>query len=278
MKIASLLIKSTLVSSAFVFAVAPSLLAVASTVTITPTSSGDWSEQTVAPGTFEFINGDAPAALGKGSLKLTTPTAESKSSYAQNLATAIPLSSVNAMSYWTKQVQASAVNGSASMQVGLDLNGDTTWDTTLVYEPSLQRETPWSVDPLVPIQKGVWQQWNVDLGMFWSTESISNLGSPLELIGGDGTVSSYTLQDIKDGYPNAIILGYGVNVGVNAPGFDIRVDGVRLGDITYDFEYSSLYTPPAKDLCKDDGWINLKTSEGIKFKNQGQCVSYTVPQ
>jgi hypothetical protein len=30
------------------------------------------------------------------------------------------------------------------------------------------------------------------------------------------------------------------------------------------------------ELCKNDGWQNLRTSTGAPFRNQGDCVSYAV--
>ena len=35
------------------------------------------------------------------------------------------------------------------------------------------------------------------------------------------------------------------------------------------------YDPPTdKDQCKDGGWQNLTRTDGSRFRNQGDCVSY----
>lgn len=36
--------------------------------------------------------------------------------------------------------------------------------------------------------------------------------------------------------------------------------------------------PVHKEQCKKGGWVNLVDDQGQPFKNQGQCVAFTVPE
>ena len=69
--------------------------------------------------------------------------------------------------------------------------------------------------------------------------------------------------------PNAIVLGFGVNIGTFNPGYTVATDGVDFNDTTYNFEVGR--RPTSKDQCKNGGW---QTFNDPSFKNQGDCVSY----
>jgi hypothetical protein len=88
--------------------------------------------------------------------------------------------------------------------------------------------------------------------------------------------------------PNAVTIGFGVNIGSNNPSYVVETDGVVFNDTTYDFELvapTATPTPTAtmtptptpvgpptnKDQCKNGGW---QTFNNPTFRNQGQCVSY----
>lgn len=270
MNITQTVTKSTLAAAVIALVAVPSVFALTNAV-VTPIAPGDWTLKVAdAGGAVNYVNEGAPNGLGVGSLKLTTG-ADAASQASLGRLTSLPLSELATVSYWTKQVAAPTATGNASFQLGLMLTDATDSDVTFVYEPGLQSQFNPSASA---VQAGNWQQWDVRSGIFQASKSYS--GSFGDIIGGTGNVSYYTIDDILAFFPTAKVSGYGVNVGKDAPSHDIRVDGVQLNDTVYDFEFASSYTMPLKDQCKDDGWMNLKTSEGISFKNQGNCVSYAL--
>jgi hypothetical protein len=237
--------------------------AFAATVVVTPTNTQGWSTaDTNAGGNVSFVvDGTAPA--GVGALKLTTDsTTAAKAQYMHG--TAVPLGSVNDLSYYTKQNSASIPQGDPSYQLAVCLDGvsGTTCNgfTTLVYEPY------WN-GAVVP---GTWQQWDVDAGQLWSSRSYSNGGCTV--VAGAGGPPLYTLAGLQAACPNALVVGFGVNVGSNNPSYDVETDLVTFNGTSYDFEPYAVATD--KDACKNGGWQTLKRADGSSFKNQGDCIQY----
>jgi hypothetical protein len=72
--------------------------------------------------------------------------------------------------------------------------------------------------------------------------------------------------------PNAVVIGFGVNIGTNNPGYVVRTDGFNFNGTTYDFQLTN--TPTAKEQCKDGGFADLTDAQGNAFTNQGQCVAF----
>lgn len=209
---------------AFVLAVQPALAA--GTLTVAPGSLDGWTDQSAAGGTVSYVDG-APAGLGEASLELKTSD-DNASRAVYSRSESVALSDVNELSYWTKQVAATAEGGSASFFVGVDLNGDGTWDTNLIHEPYWQNE---GSPDTAPVVAGEWQQWDVDAGLFWSSRSYDGV-----LTAGAGGPPFYTLAQVQEAFPNALVTGYGVNVGTYNPNYTILVDGVVFNGTTYNFE------------------------------------------
>jgi hypothetical protein len=203
----------------------------------------------------------APGSPNNGALQLTTDaTTTSKAQYLHEANT--PLSGVNDLSYSSKQNSASFAGGDASYQLLVDLNGAATGGfTTFVYEP-------YENGVVTP---GNWQSWDVDSGQFWSSRSFTD--GTCAVVAGAGGAPFYTLAGLKATCPNAVAVGFGVNIGSNNPSYDVESDLVQFNDTTYNFE--PLATPADKDACKKDGYKNLADQNGQPFKNQGQCVSWT---
>jgi hypothetical protein len=81
--------------------------------------------------------------------------------------------------------------------------------------------------------------------------------------------------------PEAVVIGYGVNVGSNNPNYNVETDGFVFNDTTYDFELVAPTATPTptnqalKDQCKNGGWQTMTDPRtNSTFRNQGQCVSY----
>jgi hypothetical protein len=113
----------------------------------------------------------------------------------------------------------------------IDVNGLKTAGgfTTLVFEPyqNVDQHT------IVP---GRWEKWDVDAGQFWSSRS-STEGTCV-LVAGAGGPPFYTLAAIKTMCPNAVVVGIGVNIGSNNPGYTVATDGVQFNPVIYNFEVS----------------------------------------
>jgi hypothetical protein len=266
------LLKLSALSSAVAVMATPAAFA-DGMVTVDSNDMHNWLGTTVEGGTTMFVDG-APAGLGSSSLQLKTTSSNlDKATYAHE--ENIKLSDLASASYWTKQETASSLGGSASMTLGVDLNGDGTWDTNLVFEPYWQNEL--SADPS-PVTSGDWQQWDVKGGMLWSSRSYGT--GDVALTAGHGGAPFYTLENIMANYPSATIVGIGVGVGTYNPDYAIDVDGIELNGTTYNFEkvQEGNVTPTSKEDCKKDGWKTLHNVDGRMFRNQGQCVSFMAKQ
>ena len=231
----------------------------ASTVVVTPTSTQGWSTADTRPGGAVNFVGDPTSPYPSGALQLTTDaTTGAKAQYLH--AASGPLSDVAELSYWNKQV-AGPIHAGASYQFIVDLNGDGTGGfTTFVYEPYQNGV----------VTPGVWQEWDVDAGQMWSSRSFA--AGTCAVVAGAGGPPFYTLAGLQATCPDAVVLGFGVNVGTFNPSYEILVDGVTFNGTTYDFEVTN--EPNDKDDCKKGGWQNLTDGDSQPFKNQGKCVSY----
>lgn len=234
----------------------------ASQVIVTPTNTQGWSTADTRPGgSVNFISdSSAPGNPHYGALQLTTDaTTTAKAQYLHDANT--PIANVNELSYSTKQNSASFPAGDPSYQFIVDLNGAAAGGfTTFVYEP-------YQNGVVVP---GTWQSWDVDAGQFWSSRSFTD-GTCVVVAGGGGA-PFYNLATLKTMCPNAVAIGFGVNIGSNNPSYNVEADLVNFNGTVYNFE--PFQTPSDKDQCKKNGWRSLSDQNGTPFKNQGQCVSY----
>jgi hypothetical protein len=247
------------IAIAAVSAVTFAATAAAATVVVTQNSS-NWAPMDTRPGGAHRFTEDygAPAGLGSGSLELTTDaTTAAKADYWTRDPAGTTLANVNDLAYWTYQATVvQPPHAAVSYQLQVDGNGAADGGfTTLVYEPYQNGV----------IVNGVWQHWEVDSGLFWSTRTVPECG----LVGGAGGPAIYTLAAIKAACPGAVVLGLGVNIGTFNPGYTVAADGVQFNDTTYDFEAGR--RPASKDECKDGGWRSFNDPA---FVNQGDCVSF----
>lgn len=257
---------------------------------VTPTNTQGFSTADTRPGgTVDFVN-DPTSPLPPGALQLTTDaTNEAKAQYMHAADTA--LADITELSYQTKQVSGPA-HADPSYQLAVDLNGAADGGfTTLVYEPY------WNGT----LTTAIWQLWDVDAGQFWSSRSFSE--GTCTTVAGAGGAPFYTVAGLQASCPDAVVLGFGVNIGTFNPNYTVQTDALNFNGTTYDFELveptpsptaspsptteptatpsptaSPTITPSAspvvlgsKNECKNGGW---KTFTNPTFKNQGQCVSY----
>jgi hypothetical protein len=234
----------------------------ATTVVVTSANQQGWNTMDTRPGgTVTFVS-DPSSPFPPGALQLTTDaTAAAKAQYLHAANT--PLSSVTEAGYYTRQVSGPAV-ADPSYQLVMCLNGSATCGfTTLVFEPYQ--------NPLMgPIVPNAWQPWDVASGLFWSTRTVTCSNGVVA--GTPGGPAIYTIGQIQTLCPNAVVIGFGVNIGTNNPGYAVLTDGFSFNGTTYDFQVTN--PPTSKDKCKDGGFANLTDAQDNAFSNQGQCVSF----
>ena len=218
-----------------------------SQVVVTPSDTQGWTTADTRPGgSVNFVfDATAPGTPHMGALKLTDDaTTTSKAQYMHEAD--IALSDVNELAYSTKRL-AGPSYAAASYQLAVNLNGDSGF-TTFVYEP-YQNGT---------VDASAWQTWDVDQGQFWSSRSVTCSNGAV--IAGGGGAPFYTLAQIETMCPEAVAVGFGVNIGSNNPSFSVESDLVNFNGTVYNFE-------PDSTTCKNGGWQDLG------FKNQGECVA-----
>lgn len=239
------------------------------TVTVRPSDTQGWMSgaplaETRSNGEVSYV-ADADTTFGEGALSLVTgdATASPSQDKAQYMhASGVALADVTDLSYSSKTL-AGPVHAAPSYQLAVDLNGDAIGGfTTFVYEP-YQNGTP-------SITTGAWYNWDVDAGQFWSSRGFTD-GAQCTVTAGAGGTFFYSLADLQDNCPDAVVVAFGVNVGSNNPNWDTRVDGVAFNDTVYDFE-QNLVAATDKNQCKDEGWMNFQAD----YRNQGQCVAAVV--
>jgi hypothetical protein len=244
-------------------------------VVVTPTNTQGWSTADTRPGGAVNYVSDAPNG-GNGSLQLTTnalTTAKAQYMHAANT----PLGSVTELSYYTKHVSAPFAGANASYQLPVCLGGFTTPTptnptgcvgfTTLVFEPYQNNGLAPPSPAIIP---GVWQMWDVDAGQLWSSRTYS--AGTCSVVAGFGGAPFYTVAGLASSCPNAVAVGFGVNIGSNNPSYDVYTDLVNFNGTTYDFELFAVATD--RDQCKNGGWQTLFRANGTPFKNQGDCIQY----
>lgn len=250
------------VASAGILVVAGASSALAaSTIVVTPANPQGWSTADTRPGgTVTFVS-DPTSPLPAGALQLTTDlTMTAKAQYLHAANT--PLSSVTEAGYYTKNMSVSPI-ADPSYQLVMCLNGATTCGfTTLVFEPYQ--------NVLGPIVANAWQHWDTASGLYWSTRTVACSNGTVT--GTPGGPATYTIAQVSSMCPNAVVIGFGVNIGTNNPGYLVRTDGFNFNGTTYDFQLTN--TPTSKDQCKDGGFADLTDAQGNTFSNQGQCVAF----
>lgn len=203
----------------------------ASTVTVLPSTSG-WSKgESLGAGEVNFVT-DATSPLPDGALQLKTgESSGDKANY--SLATVTNLSSITELSYSTKQVASSFEAGNASYQLSTcfygvtdtgcvaSTDGTPSW-ANLVFEPYVSEGN-------AAVKNGVWQTWNVAEGNLYATR---NIGEGTNLSG----YQTFTLSQLQERFPNAVVVGAALNVGRGNLNYDIHVDAMNFNGTVYDFQ------------------------------------------
>lgn len=235
-------------------------LAAGSQVVVTPNNTQGWSATEQDSGaTFNYVfDNTAPGNPSLGALELAT-TSDTASHIQYMVNTNTRLSSVNELSYYTKQNSASFAGGDPSYQLAMCAGGITgttcSGFTTMVFEP-------YENGAVIPM---AWQSWNVMSGQMWSSHNVNS--GTCQLVASQGT-DLYSMATLQTLCPNAVIFQTGVNVGSNNPGYNVETDLFDFNGTVYNFE------PGDANSCKNGAWMNMVNPSGQVFKNQGDCVSF----
>jgi hypothetical protein len=248
------------------------------TVVVSPANTQGWSQADTRPGgAVNFVGDPTAPGGGNGALQLTTnalTTAKAQYMHEAN----VPLGDITELSYWTKQISG-PIHAAASYQLPVCLGGLTTPTlanpsgclgfTTFVFEP--YQNAAAGANAPQPVVANIWQEWDVDSGQFWSSRTATGGGS-CNVVAGGGGAPFYTLAGLQASCPDAVVVGFGVNIGSNNPSYDVYADLVNFNGTTYDFELYEVAT--TREQCKNGGYNTVKRADGSSFKNQGDCVSY----
>jgi hypothetical protein len=256
--------------TAAVLVVAGAASADTATVHVTPATTHWVRDDVVAGGQVSWSAAvGAPTGLGSSSLELTTDaTVQAKADLFNHDIAGMALADVTKLGYSTYQRSASFAYGDASFQLQLLVDGASGF-TTLVFEPYNGHPANGTVT------NGEWQHWDVSAGQFWSTRTVGNLQA------GAGGTSFYTLAQVKALEPNAVVIGVGVDVGSNNPGYDVFVDGLQVNDTTYDFETSGCETSTSDttitllDDCTETGPFTVP--DGFTLDGGGHTLTAADP-
>ena len=235
----------------------------ATQVIVTPSNQQGWSSgapyaETRDGGAVSFVaDPTAPGSPDRGALELTTPLLPLSAKAQYMHAAATSLSSVTELSYYTKQISATFPQGDPSYQLQVCLNGATATPcgfTTLVFEPYQNPAQQLVVN-------NVWQQWDVDAGLFWSTRVVTCSNGTI--LGTPGGPATYTLAQVNSICPNATAIAFGVDIGSNNPAYVVRTDLVNFNGTTYNFELDA--TCREKDNNKDGNKDKSNNKDGNKL-------------
>ena len=227
-------------------------ISVTAQTTVTPSNTQGWANSDTRPGGAVNFIFDSTTPAGFGALQLTTDaTTTAKADYFRyfvpNSEPNVNLSAVTELGYYTKRVSGPSF-ADPSYQIPVCLNGVTQTGcspnmginpnpassfATIVFEPYLNG----TVTP------NVWQQWDVDQGQFYVTRTIQCSGGTLTASQGSPL---YTLSQIQTTCPDAVVIGYGVNIGSNNPNYNVEMDLFNFNGTTFNFE------PAANTIAVDD--------------------------
>lgn len=228
----------------------------------------NWVLYTRNAGTGAFRVGPATPPAGVGSFETVTPTGDDKVQLFNFDHVGTKLADIDKMGYATYQSSAAVPVQLPAINMTVDYNGPSVAGgfTTLVFEPVYNV----AQGPILP---ATWQTWDAFYGgnaMWWSTRSIPGVCA---------TACYVPWSTIVANNPNATILGgYGINQGSGSIALTASTDVLTIGSngecVTYNFEPYRVAT--TKEQCKNGGYTGVKRADGSSFKNQGDCVSYTV--
>ena len=201
-------------------------------------AAGWWSDDTRANGTVTVdVTIIPPTGFGCRSARLVTgaSTASPSADKAQLISFAqagVSLASITTIGYWAYRASASTGDPAIDLALNVSVTGATVPGgfATLVYEPYHQSGGN------AGIQVDTWQRWDATAttagdGRWW-TSKIANGPSP-GTPGSQSNPQAWTAFQAL--YSDALVHGYGLNLGSVNPNMIVAGDGLVFGTITTDF-------------------------------------------
>jgi hypothetical protein len=197
-------------------------------------AQGWWSDDTRANGTVVVDTSlGVPVGFGCTSASFTTgastPSPSADKAQLINFALAgAPLATIDVVSFWAFRSSASTGGPAIDLSLNVSITGASvpTGYATLVYEPYNQS------GGMAAIHDDVWQPWNatatsVGDGLWW-TNKIAN-GNP------GSQASPQPWSSFQALYADALVHGYGFDIGSANPNMVVGGDGLVFGATTTDF-------------------------------------------
>ena len=226
------------------------------------TQSG-WCTYTRDTGTVGLVASASGTPAGRH-LQLSTPGGNDKAGAYEYNNRGNSLSSISNLSYsYLVTANPSATPGpdwAPSLNVEIDTNGPATGGyAVLVYEPLY-------VNGYTTPATRTWTTANATSsdGGWWVTRGFQD---GLQATQARNAWGGATWAEVQAYFPDATVLGLGVNQGGGNGGLTSQVDLLTVNDTTYDFAG----TPQTADDCKNGGW---QTYAERAFPNQGQCIQF----
>ena len=166
-------------------------LAGAANATVSPANLQNWSSISQRTASSSFVNGPATPPSGVGSLELQTGAGGSGPDLPSNDAgqggktwfttqqfDGTSLSAISALGYST-YIQSSPTSNIIlpSLQFQVDLDGDGSYNTAMVFEPYYSTQASGGAQANVTPQ--IWQTWNAAAGKWWFTKWPDATSTPL---------------------------------------------------------------------------------------------------
>jgi LPXTG-motif cell wall-anchored protein len=180
------------------------------------------------------LKGTASVKLhtGRGIVLTTLDSDLDKASWTQALnGTGTKIKDLGQLSYLT-ETQTGHNNAAAlpAYVLQLDVNADGGIDTSLVYEPTWNTPAGGGV---AGAPSGATTTWDVDKGSFWSSKTF---GTPTNgFVAGAGGPPFYTLDKVQEMFPNARVMGYGINLGTYNRNVVARLNEVQFGCVRHEW-------------------------------------------
>lgn len=216
----------------------PRVVAVPGTAVAQPCGNpgaGGICSQLTGGGTAAVVD-DRRAQLGRGHLRLTTPTPGAHATVFTTAYVGRRLADITDLEYRTLLERTVPGNPAAAPSINIQIapRKAGVGFSTLVWEPVYTGR---------PVVAGRWQTWSPSTagGGWWATRTVTATGTPNAF--GFPTYTA-TFTQVKNALPDAVVGLVGVNQGSGSPGLVAGADGLRVNGTTYDFE-----NPYAADLA-----------------------------
>jgi hypothetical protein len=191
------------------------------------TTSRFCTETNKTAGTAAVVD-DQRANVGRGYLRLTTPTKDDHVQVFSQALTNHRLSEITDLEFeiYIEKVGTGNDQVAPSINIPIYPNKANVPFSSLVWEPTYTG--------VGVVKPGQWQKWTPSASKgWWATRTTLDGTKPNEL----GFINyAATFDQVRDMLPDAVVLGVGLNQGTGSPGLIAGADQLKVNDTTYDFD------------------------------------------